>query len=79
MPISSPRRREHGYFEEIDQYHWALQRRVRGLLEMPLVHCTYLVRADVIAELTYADGTGRYEFVIFSDSARRAGSSAIPR
>ncbi len=65
-----------GYFEEVDQYHWALQRRVRGLIEMPLVHCTYLVRADVIPELSYIDGSDRYEFVIFSDSARRA---AVPQ
>jgi hypothetical protein len=64
---------QNGYFHEVDQYHWALARRVRGLLEMPLVHCTYLVRADVIPDLTYNDGSGRYEFVIFSDSARRAG------
>ena len=63
---------EAGYFAESDQYHWALQRQVRGLIEMPVVHCTYLVRADVIPELTYIDGTDRYEFVIFSDSARRA-------
>jgi hypothetical protein len=32
-----------------------------------------LVRADVIPELVYLDGSGRHEFVVFSDSARRAG------
>jgi len=40
---------------------------------MPVVHCTYLVRADVISELSYEDGSDRYEYVNFSDSARRAG------
>ena len=40
---------------------------------MPLVHCTYLVRADVLIELTYEDATSRYEYVIFADSARKAG------
>jgi glycosyltransferase involved in cell wall biosynthesis len=64
---------ESGYFAHSDQYDWVLQRRVRGLIEMPVVHCTYLVRADVIPELVYLDGSGRHEFVVFSDSARRAG------
>jgi hypothetical protein len=62
-----------GYFQPCDQYHWILQRHVRGLIEVPVVHCTYLVRADVIPLLTYEDSTGRYEYVIFSDSARKAG------
>ena len=38
-----------------------------------MVHCTYLVRADVIPELTYEDASGRHEYVVFSDSARKAG------
>lgn len=62
-----------GYYADCDQYHWVLQRWVRGLIEMPVVHCTYLVRADVIPQLTYLDGTDRHEFVALSDSARRAG------
>ena len=37
-----------------------------------MVHCTYLVRADVIPELTYEDASGRHEYVVFSDSARKA-------
>ena len=40
---------------------------------MPVVHCTYLVRADVIPELTYEDESDRHEYVVFSDSARKAG------
>lgn len=38
-----------------------------------MVHCTYLVRGDVIPELTYEDTTTRHEYVVFSDSARKAG------
>ena len=38
-----------------------------------MVHCTYLVRADVIPELTYEDESQRHEYVVFSDSARKAG------
>ncbi|TPI25056.1 glycosyltransferase [Mesorhizobium sp. B3-1-6] len=62
-----------GYYQHCDQYLWVLNRHVRGIIEIPLVHCTYLVRADVLTELTYDDGTTRYEYVIFADSARKAG------
>lgn len=62
-----------GYYSGCDQYHWILNRWVRGVVEVPVVHCTYLVRADVIPELTYEDESGRYEYVVFSHSARKAG------
>jgi len=62
-----------GYYKECDQYQWILNRWVRGVLEMPLVHCTYLIRADVLNDLTYEDATSRYEYVVFSDSARKSG------
>ncbi|QKC85269.1 glycosyltransferase family 25 protein [Mesorhizobium sp. NZP2077] len=62
-----------GYYQQCDQYGWVLNRHVRGIIEMPLVHCTYLVRADVLTELTYEDATSRYEYVVFADSARKAG------
>jgi glycosyltransferase involved in cell wall biosynthesis len=61
-----------GYYADSNQYFWILNRYVRGLIEVPVVHCTYLVRSDVIASLAYADGTARHEYVIFSDSARKA-------
>jgi GR25 family glycosyltransferase involved in LPS biosynthesis len=62
-----------GYYTYCDQYQWILERWVRGVFEVPLVHCTYLIRGDVISELRYLDGSERYEFVVFSDSARKAG------
>jgi glycosyltransferase involved in cell wall biosynthesis len=65
-----------GYYENCDQYHWLLNRHVRGIVEVPVVHCTYLIRADVIPELNYEDESGRHEYVIFSDVARKA---AIPQ
>lgn len=64
---------DNGYFRDCDQYYWILNRWVRGLFEVPVVHCTYLVRRDVIDRLTYIDDTDRHEYVIFSDSARKAG------
>jgi glycosyltransferase involved in cell wall biosynthesis len=64
---------DNGFFLPSDEYDWIWGRRVRGLIEVPVVHCTYLVRRDVITQLTYDDGSGRAEYVIFSDSARRHG------
>ncbi len=64
---------ENGYYRHCDQYQWIIRRWVRGVFEVPLVHCTYLIRADVIPRLRYLDGTDRYEFVVFSDSARKSG------
>jgi GR25 family glycosyltransferase involved in LPS biosynthesis len=61
-----------GYYRNSDQYMWILQQWVSGVIEVPVVHTTYLVRADVLPELSYLDGTSRYEYVIFSDSARKA-------
>jgi hypothetical protein len=66
---------DHGYFLMSDEYFWLLERRVRGLCQVPVVHCTYLVRSDVISQLSYDDGSDRHEYVIFSESARRGGIS----
>ena len=62
-----------GYFLDSDEYNWILFQRVRGLCQVPVVHCTYLVRRDVIPLLSYEDGSERHEYVIFSDSARQQG------
>ena len=62
-----------GYYSECDQYSWILRRWVRGVLEMPVIHCTYLIRADVLNNLRYEDGTHRHEYVIYSETAREQG------
>jgi SAM-dependent methyltransferase len=61
-----------GYYRECDQYHWILNRWVRGVIEVPVVHCTYLVRRDLLDRLTYLDNSERHEYVVFSNSARNA-------
>ena len=64
---------ENGYYTDCDQYFWIVNRWARGIIEVPVVHCTYLVRTDIIEQLGYEDGSGRYEYVIFSSKARTAG------
>ncbi|MGF7160893.1 glycosyltransferase involved in cell wall biosynthesis [Rhodoligotrophos appendicifer] len=62
-----------GYYRDCDQYTWILNRWIRGVHEVPVIHSTYLVRADVIDNLRYQDETSRHPYVIFAESARRHG------
>jgi hypothetical protein len=62
-----------GYHQPCEEYDWILSRRIKGLNQVPVVHSTYLVRRDVIPKLSYDDGSGRHEYVIFSHSARKQG------
>ncbi len=62
-----------GYFKSSALYEPVLFRDVTGLIEMPVVRCTYLVRADVIPRLGHADGPDAHEYVVFSRRARAAG------
>ena len=62
-----------GFFAGCDEYQWITRRWVRGVVEVPVVHCTYLVRSDVIPELHYLDGSDDWEFAVFCKSAREAG------
>jgi hypothetical protein len=64
---------EDGYYKEVPHYHVLLHRRIRGIIEVPVVHCTYLVRADLVGHLTYQDRTERYEYLVFSEHARKQG------
>jgi hypothetical protein len=60
-----------GFYLECPIYYDFLHQRIKGLIEVPVVHCTYYVRHDVIPHLNYDDNTNRAEYVMFSDSARR--------
>lgn len=62
-----------GYFKDCPQYEWILSQQITGIFELPVVHCTYLIRADVIPALSHEDASGRHEYVVFSHCARRRG------
>jgi GR25 family glycosyltransferase involved in LPS biosynthesis/glycosyltransferase involved in cell wall biosynthesis len=64
---------DRGYFKPSQSYDAILDRVAPGLHEVAVVHCTYLVRRDLIPNLTYRDQTDRHEYVIFAESARNAG------
>jgi len=63
---------ENGYFAEIPAYYEVYDRKVRGLIEVAVVHCTYLIRHEYLKHARYDDGSERHEYVIFSDQLRRA-------
>lgn len=64
---------ENGYFKNNEMYYKILGREIRGLLDIDLVHCTYLIKKDVLPYVSYLDASGRYEYVIFSDYLRQYG------
>ena len=62
---------ENGYYLHCPLYDQLVNREIIGLTPVPVVHCTYLVRREEIPFLYYDDCSYRYEYVIFSDSARK--------
>jgi hypothetical protein len=64
-----------GYFQECQLNSDIFHRRIRGLIEVPVVHATYLIRNEYLQYVNYDDNSDRYEYVIFSDELRKAGIS----
>jgi len=60
-----------GYYLPSTFYYDILDQKVRGIIEVPVVHCTYFIRYDVLDKICYDDESARYEYVIFSDCARK--------
>jgi hypothetical protein len=52
-----------GYFQNSDKYFALLNGIVRGIKEVDLVHCTYLIDNKVLDKTNYFDGTSDYEYV----------------
>jgi len=62
---------ENGYYFETPEYYLVWNQQVKGLVNVELVHCTYLIRSDLLSKLYYLDQTDRFEYVIFGESARK--------
>ncbi len=60
-----------GYYADDPEYHEIYHRRKLGIFKVPLVHCTYLIRHEVLDKVCYDDSSHRYEYVIFSDMMRK--------
>ncbi len=62
---------EQGYYVGSPLYDSLWSQEIKGLVEVPVIHCTYLIRYEFLDKLSYDDESYRYEYVIFSDSARK--------
>ena len=62
---------KNGYYQASVFYYDILDQKIRGIIEVPVVHCSYFIRYDVLDKICYDDESWRYEYVIFSDSARK--------
>ncbi len=59
-----------GYYKAHKDYMRILNQEMKGTFELPVVHCTYLIKYEYIDKLNYLDNTQHHEFVIFSRYAR---------
>jgi len=60
-----------GYYEENPTYFTILENKIRGCFQVAVVHCTYFISVKNLKDCSYENGTGRHEYVIFSDTLRK--------
>jgi hypothetical protein len=59
-----------GYYADSPLYMDILMKRVKGIISVPVVHCTYFINNKYLKVIGYSDNSNRYEYVIFSDILR---------
>jgi len=65
-----------GYYKTNDKYHDILKKKVKGLIRVCCVHCTYLIPLPFLSSVNYLDDSRRYEYVVFSEFLRK---NAVPQ
>ncbi len=60
-----------GYYTPSVLYYDILDQNIMGIIEVDVVHCTYFIRHELLQLMRYDDESARYEYVIFSDNARK--------
>ena len=60
-----------GYCVTGDEYLKILNKRIKGCIDVPVVHCTYFIAHHILNKVSYDDGSFRYEYVVFSDVLRK--------
>ena len=73
---------EKGYCRDDPGYHMIYQQHVKGFITVDVIHCTYLIRKDILRYVSYLpdrhEGVqstpifDRHEYVIFSENLRKA-------
>jgi hypothetical protein len=52
-------------------YYKLLYKEIKGVTAVKVIHCTYFINNNILKEIAYSDGSGRHEYVIFSDILRK--------
>lgn len=60
-----------GYYADSQFYIPLVNQEIKGLIQVPVVHCTYFIKHEVLDKMSYDDESYRYEYVVFSDNARK--------
>ena len=61
----------HGYLAPIFLYYEITYQAKLDIFEIPVIHCTYFIQKQYLSQMSYDDQSYRYEYVIFSDNARK--------
>jgi hypothetical protein len=61
------------WFNSDEFYGPIISRHLQGVFKLPLVHCTYLIKSDYFASLTYSNlySETSHEYIVFAENARR--------
>ncbi|MCX5923280.1 MAG: glycosyltransferase family 2 protein [Candidatus Dependentiae bacterium] len=62
---------DHGYFKGCQLYYDIFNQIDPGCHKVPVVHCSYFIQNSALPFMSYDDNSYRYEYVIFSDVARK--------
>jgi hypothetical protein len=57
---------QNGYYKDCDEGRIIRYNKVRGLIEVDVAHCAYLIAHQFLNKIVYDDDSGRMEYVIFS-------------
>ena len=62
---------DNGYFAGHDNYIKLLHKEITGIIPVEVIHCTYFINNNTLNDISYNDGSGRHEYVVFSDVLRK--------
>jgi hypothetical protein len=61
---------DNGYYKTHPYYYTIVDDSLKGIIRVECVHCSYFIPYQHLSKVCYDDSSGKYEYVIFSDSMR---------